>query len=107
MLSPNESSTENPEGKLGGKAPREARSLFGQYGLQALAPGRITAQQIEAARVAMTRHIKRGGRSGSGSSPTNPSRKSPPKPAWGRARRPGRLDRHCETRHRECMKWKA
>ena len=50
------------KGNLGGKATKGSEVSFGQYGLQALAPGRITAQQIEAARVAMTRHIKRGGR---------------------------------------------
>jgi large subunit ribosomal protein L16 len=35
---------------------------FGDYGIQALEPGWITARQIEAARIAMTRHIKRGGK---------------------------------------------
>ena len=35
---------------------------FGEYGIQALEPGWITARQIEAARIAMTRHIKRGGK---------------------------------------------
>ena len=35
---------------------------YGQYGIQALEPGWITARQIEAARIAMTRHIKRGGK---------------------------------------------
>jgi large subunit ribosomal protein L16 len=36
--------------------------VFGEYGIQALEPGWVTARQIEAARVAMTRHIKRGGK---------------------------------------------
>ena len=36
--------------------------MFGEYGIQALEPGWITARQIEAARIAMTRHIKRGGK---------------------------------------------
>jgi large subunit ribosomal protein L16 len=36
--------------------------VFGEYGIQALEPGWITARQIEAARIAMTRHIKRGGK---------------------------------------------
>ena len=36
--------------------------MFGDYGIQALEPGWITARQIEAARIAMTRHIKRGGK---------------------------------------------
>ena len=35
---------------------------FGDYGIQALEPGWITARQIEAARIAMTRHVKRGGK---------------------------------------------
>jgi large subunit ribosomal protein L16 len=35
---------------------------FGEYGIQALEPGWITARQIEAARIAMTRHVKRGGK---------------------------------------------
>ena len=35
---------------------------FGEFGIQALEPGWITARQIEAARIAMTRHIKRGGK---------------------------------------------
>ena len=43
--------------------PRVAPSVtFGDYGIQALEPGWITARQIEAARIAMTRHIKRGGK---------------------------------------------
>jgi large subunit ribosomal protein L16 len=36
--------------------------VFGDYGIQALEPGWLTARQIEAARIAMTRHIKRGGK---------------------------------------------
>lgn len=36
--------------------------VFGDYGIQALGPGWITAKQIEAARVAMTRHVRRGGK---------------------------------------------
>ena len=39
-----------------------AEVSFGQYGVQALEPGWISARQIEAARIAMTRHIKRGGK---------------------------------------------
>ena len=43
--------------------PRAAPTVtFGEYGIQALEPGWITARQIEAARIAMTRHIKRGGK---------------------------------------------
>jgi large subunit ribosomal protein L16 len=50
------------KGRLKGKATRGNRISFGDYGLQALEPGWITNRQIEAARVAMTRHIKRGGK---------------------------------------------
>ncbi len=49
-------------GRMKGKAMRGSSLAFGEYGLKALSPGWITARQIEAARVAMTRHIKRGGR---------------------------------------------
>jgi large subunit ribosomal protein L16 len=49
-------------GRLTGKAYRGSEVNFGQYGLQALEPGFITDRQIEAARVAMTRRIKRAGR---------------------------------------------
>ena len=50
------------KGRLRGKATRGNRISFGDYGLQSLEPGWITNRQIEAARVAMTRHIKRGGK---------------------------------------------
>ncbi len=48
--------------RLRGISPRGASLNFGTYGLKAMEPGRITARQIEAARIAMTRHIKRQGR---------------------------------------------
>jgi large subunit ribosomal protein L16 len=49
-------------GRLTGKSTGGTTVSFGDYGLQALEPGWITARQIEAARIAMTRHIKRGGK---------------------------------------------
>ncbi len=49
------------KGRIKGAASRGAHLAFGDYGLQALENGKITARQIEAARIAMTRHIKRGG----------------------------------------------
>lgn len=49
-------------GSMRGAAKGGTRVSFGDYGLQALEPGWITARQIEAARVAMTRRIKRGGK---------------------------------------------
>ncbi|MFA4916680.1 MAG: 50S ribosomal protein L16 [Syntrophales bacterium] len=50
------------KGRMGGKATRGCNIAFGEYGLQAAECGWITARQIEAARVAMTRHVKRGGK---------------------------------------------
>ena len=49
-------------GRMKGKAKRGTTLQFGEFGLQALEPAWITNRQIEAARVAMTRFIKRGGR---------------------------------------------
>jgi large subunit ribosomal protein L16 len=50
------------KGRMAGKAKGGTRVTFGEFGLQAQEPGWITARQIEAARVAMTRKIKRGGK---------------------------------------------
>jgi large subunit ribosomal protein L16 len=49
-------------GRLTGTAKGGTQVTFGDDGIQALEPGWITARQIEAARIAMTRHIKRGGK---------------------------------------------
>ncbi len=49
-------------GRMTGAAPGGTTISFGEYGIQALEPGWITARQIEAARIAMTRHVKRGGK---------------------------------------------
>ncbi len=50
------------KGRIHGAAKGGTRLNFGAYGLKAMAPARVTARQIEAARRAMTRHIKRAGR---------------------------------------------
>lgn len=50
------------KGRIHGKAKGGTALNFGAYGLKAIEPGRITARQIEAARRAMTRHIKRAGK---------------------------------------------
>ena len=50
------------KGRNYGLATRGAKVSFGEFGLKAIDRGRLTARQIEAARRAMTRHIKRGGR---------------------------------------------
>jgi large subunit ribosomal protein L16 len=49
-------------GRRRGEAKGQRQVHFGDYGLKALEPGWITNRQIEAARIAMTRHIKRGGK---------------------------------------------
>ena len=63
MLSPKRTKyRKRMRGKTDGVATRGNRISFGDYGLVALEPKWITARQIEAARVAMTRHVKRGGK---------------------------------------------
>ncbi len=49
-------------GRMAGTAKGGTRVTFGEYGLQSTEPGWITSRQIEAARIAMTRKIKRGGK---------------------------------------------
>ena len=49
-------------GRMKGKAVRGSKVSFGQYGLKSMAPAWVTSRQIEAARIAMTRYIKRGGK---------------------------------------------
>src|ERR687894_1208283 len=50
------------KGRTRGQATRGGTVAFGHYGLQALEPGWVSNRSIEAARIAMTRHIKRGGK---------------------------------------------
>ena len=50
------------KGRNRGLAQRGSKVSFGEYGLKAVVRGRLTARQIEAARRAMTRHVKRGGK---------------------------------------------
>jgi large subunit ribosomal protein L16 len=50
------------KGRMRGSSQRGNKVSFGEYGLQALEPSWITNRQIEAARIAMTRYIKRGGK---------------------------------------------
>jgi len=63
MLSPKKSKfRKGQKGRLKGPALRAATVDFGDVGLKAMEHGKLTSQQIEAARIAMMRHIKRGGR---------------------------------------------
>jgi large subunit ribosomal protein L16 len=50
------------KGRIKGVADRGNTISFGDFGLQALEPGKLTSRQIEASRIALTRHIKRGGK---------------------------------------------
>lgn len=49
-------------GRMTGKAQRGAKVSFGEYGLKSLEPAWISSRQIEAARIAITRHVRRGGK---------------------------------------------
>ena len=63
MLSPKRTKfRKQHKGRVKGMAKGGTEINFGSYGLKAVAPGRVTARQIEAARRAITRHIKRAGR---------------------------------------------
>jgi large subunit ribosomal protein L16 len=63
MLSPKKMKfRKSQKGRIRGPAIRGAQLVFGDYGLVALEAGRISSRQIEAARIAMTRAIKRGGK---------------------------------------------
>ena len=70
-------------GRTGGMAKGGSELGFGQYGLQALEPCWLTARQIEAARIAMTRHIKRGGKVWINVFPDKPVTKKPAETRMG------------------------
>ena len=63
MLSPKKTKfRKQMKGRVRGATKGGADVHFGEYGLQAISSGRLTARQIEAARIAMTRHVKRQGK---------------------------------------------
>ena len=70
-------------GRLTGKAMRGNTVTYGQFGLQALEPAWITSNQIEAARIAMTRYIKRGGQVWIKSFPDKPITEQPAETRMG------------------------
>ena len=72
--------------RLGGTAVRGGKLDFGAFGLQALECGRITNRQIEAARIAMTRYIKRGGKIWMRIFPDNPVSKKPAETRMGKGK---------------------
>ena len=74
------------KGRMRGKATRGNYVAFGDYGLQALEPGWITNRTIEAARIAMTRHIKRGGKVWIRIFPDKPITKKPAETRMGKGK---------------------
>jgi large subunit ribosomal protein L16 len=73
-------------GRMKGKAVRGSSIAFGQYGLKALEPHWITGRQIEAARIAMTRYIKRGGKVWIRIFPDKPVTKKPAETRMGKGK---------------------
>ena len=74
------------KGRMRGKAQRGNKVSFGAYGLQASECGWITNRQIESARVAMTRHIKRGGKVWIRIFPDKPLTKKPAETRMGKGK---------------------
>jgi large subunit ribosomal protein L16 len=74
------------KGRMRGKAYRGSTLAFGDFGLQAIEGFRITARQIEAARVAMTRHVKRGGKVWIRVFPDKPITKKPAETRMGKGK---------------------
>lgn len=73
-------------GRMTGKAYRGNNIDFGQFGLKALAPAWITSRQIEAARIAINRHIKRGGKVWIRIFPDKPVSKKPAETRMGKGK---------------------
>ena len=74
------------KGRMTGTAQRGAEISFGEYGLKCLEPAWITDRQIEAARIAMTRHIKRGGKVWIRMFPDKPITKKPAETRMGKGK---------------------
>jgi large subunit ribosomal protein L16 len=73
-------------GRMKGKAVRGSSIAFGHYGLKAMEPHWITSRQIEAARIAMTRYIKRGGKVWIRIFPDKPVTKKPAETRMGKGK---------------------
>lgn len=102
MLSPKKVKFRKQQrGRMKGTATRGCILNFGQFGLQAIECGAITSKQIEAARIAMTRHAKRGGKIWIRIFPDKPFTKKPAEVRMGKGKgapegwcaviRPGRV----------------
>jgi large subunit ribosomal protein L16 len=89
MLSPKKVKyRKQQKGRMRGTAYRGGKLTFGEFGLQAIECGRMTAQQIEAARIAMTRHVKRGGKIWIRVFPDKPFTKKPAETRMGKGKGP-------------------
>lgn len=73
-------------GRMRGNAMRGNKLSFGDYGLQALTPGWLTSRQIESARIAITRHVKRGGKVWIRIFPDKPITKKPAETRMGKGK---------------------
>jgi large subunit ribosomal protein L16 len=74
------------KGRIRGRATRGATLAFGEFGLQSIECGRLTTQQIEAARVAVTRHVKRGAKLWVRIFPDKPVTKKPAETRMGKGK---------------------
>ena len=74
------------KGRIRGKATRGNKVSYGEYGIQALEAGMITSNQIESARIAMTRHVKRGGKVWIKVFPDKPVTKKPAETRMGKGK---------------------
>jgi large subunit ribosomal protein L16 len=89
MLSPKKTKyRKQMKGRIRGTARGGTDITFGDFGLQALNSGRLTARQIEAARIAMTRHVKRQGKIWIRIFPDKPITKKPAETRMGKGKGP-------------------
>lgn len=72
------------KGRMNGKAYRGGQITLGEFGLKALEPGWVTSRQIEAARIAITRYVKRGGQVWTRIFPDKPITKNQLRLEWER-----------------------
>ena len=87
MLSPKKvKHRKQQKGRMKGAAYRGSNLNFGEFGLQAVDCGRISSKQIEAARIAMTRHVKRGGKIWIRLFPDKPYTKKPAEVRMGKGK---------------------
>jgi len=87
MLSPNRTKFRKVhKGRIRGMAKGGSDITFGDFGLQAISSGRLTARQIEAARIAMTRHVKRVGKIWIRVFPDKPVTKKPAETRMGKGK---------------------